>query len=119
MKALERKNPKVKKAISELKVLSADKKSRDLYEERLKAELDYNSGIEVAYFKGEQMGIQKGSLSTLYLAIEIALKTKFTNGLSLLSRIKKIKDSSLLQNLLETILKAKDLGEVKDKLSSK
>ena len=115
MKALERKNPKVKKAISKLKVLSADKKSRDLYEERVKAELDYNSGIEVAYSKGEF----KGSLNTLYLAIELAIKTRFPKGVSLLTKIKKINDLARLQNLLETILKAKDLGEVKDKLSSK
>jgi hypothetical protein len=42
MKTSEKKNPKIKKAISELKTLSLNKKSRELYESRLKAESDYN-----------------------------------------------------------------------------
>ena len=118
MKTLERKNPKVKKAISELKILSHDKKARILYEERLKADLDYNSGIQHAFSKGkeegEQIGIQKGELNSLYLSIEMILETKFTSkGLALLPEIKKIKDISVLRNILRNALKAKDLKEIK------
>jgi predicted transposase/invertase (TIGR01784 family) len=43
MKTLEKKNPRVKKAVSELKFLSQDKRSREYYEDRLKTELDYNT----------------------------------------------------------------------------
>jgi hypothetical protein len=39
----------IEKAIEELEYLSQDDKTRQLYEEQLKAELDYNSGIYVAF----------------------------------------------------------------------
>ncbi|HMV80781.1 MAG TPA: PD-(D/E)XK nuclease family transposase [Leptospiraceae bacterium] len=114
MKTLERKNPKVKKAISELKILSHDKKARILYEERLKADLDYNSGIQHAFSKGKEEGREEGELNSFYLSIEMALEAKFSSkGLALLPEIKKIKDISVLRNILRNALKAKDLKEIK------
>jgi predicted transposase/invertase (TIGR01784 family) len=105
LKALESKNTKVKKAISKLRVLSQDEKARLLYEERLKADLDYNSGIHHAFTKGksegEQIGIQKGSIDTLHLSIEMTLQTKFkAKGLALFPKIKKIKDLTVLTQIL-------------------
>ena len=59
MKVLEKKNPKLKKAISELKTVSLDKKNREYYELRRKAELDYNTNIDSAFKKGmEQKSIE-------------------------------------------------------------
>ncbi|HNO26678.1 MAG TPA: PD-(D/E)XK nuclease family transposase, partial [Leptospiraceae bacterium] len=117
MKTLERKNPKVKKAISELKILSHDKKARILYEERLKADLDYNSGIQHAFSKGKEEGREEGreegELNSFYLSIEMALEAKFSSkGLALLPEIRTIKDISVLQNILKAVLKAKDLKEI-------
>jgi predicted transposase/invertase (TIGR01784 family) len=128
LKTLERKNPKVKKVISELRVLSQDEKTRLLYEERLKANLDYNSGLQNAFTKGraegEQIGIQKGktegAIESLYLGIELALENKFNfKGLALLPKVKKNKDLTLLKKILEIVLKSKDLEEVKIFLSKK
>ena len=70
MKVLEKKNPKLKKAISELKTVSLDKKNREYYEMRRKAELDYNTNIESAFKKGLSEGIEKGIEQK---SIEIAL----------------------------------------------
>jgi hypothetical protein len=39
----------IEKAIDELEYLSQDDKTRQLYEEQLKVEFDYNSGIYVAF----------------------------------------------------------------------
>jgi hypothetical protein len=134
LETLEKNSPKIKKAIHELKILSQDKKARAKYEDRLKAEMDYNSGIHHAFTKGksegeqigiqkgeqigiqkgEQIGIQKGSIDTLHLSIEMTLRTKFkAKGLALFPKIKKIKDLTVLTQILEIILKAKDLREVK------
>lgn len=70
MKVLEKKNPKLKKAISELKTVSLDKKNREYYELRRKAELDYNTNIDSAFKKGLSEGIEKGIEQK---SIEIAL----------------------------------------------
>ena len=43
----------IEKAIDELEYLSQDEKTRQLYEEQLKAEFDYNSGIYAAFREGE------------------------------------------------------------------
>jgi predicted transposase/invertase (TIGR01784 family) len=46
----------IEKAIEELEYLSQDDKTRQLYEEQLKAEFDYNSGIYAALRDGEIKG---------------------------------------------------------------
>jgi len=50
------------KAIGELEFLSQDANTRQIYEERLKADLDYNTGMADAYRKGEAKGKQEGIL---------------------------------------------------------
>ena len=57
---LSSKNPMLSKAIGELEFLSQDTKTREIYEERLKAELDYNSGMADAFRRGQQEGILMG-----------------------------------------------------------
>ena len=57
---LSSKNPMLSKAIGELEFLSQDAKTRQIYEERLKADLDYNSGIADAFRRGQQEGILMG-----------------------------------------------------------
>ena len=52
----------ISKAIGELEFLSQDAKTRQIYEERLKADLDYNTGMADAYRKGEAKGKQEGIL---------------------------------------------------------
>jgi predicted transposase/invertase (TIGR01784 family) len=52
----------IEKAIDELEYLSQDDKTRQLYEEQLKAEFDYNSGIYAAYRDGKLEGKQEGKL---------------------------------------------------------
>ena len=46
----------IEKAIDELEYLSQDDKTRQLYEEQLKAEFDYNSGVYAAFRDGEIKG---------------------------------------------------------------
>ena len=53
-------NPMISKAFGELEFLSQDAKTRQIYEERLKADLDYNSGMVDAFRRGEQKGILEG-----------------------------------------------------------
>ena len=48
------------KAIGELESLSQDTKTRQIYEERLKADLYYNTGMADAYRRGQQEGILVG-----------------------------------------------------------
>jgi predicted transposase/invertase (TIGR01784 family) len=60
MKTLEKKSPRMRKAISELKTLSLSKKSREYYEMRRKAELDYNTNMNSAFKKGIQEGLERG-----------------------------------------------------------
>ncbi len=55
-------NPMIEKAIEELEYLSQDDKTRQLYEEQLKAEFDYNSGIYAAFRDGKLEGKQEGKL---------------------------------------------------------
>ena len=50
----------IEKAIDELEYLSQDDKTRQLCEEQLKAEFDYNSGIYAAFRDGEIKGKQEG-----------------------------------------------------------
>ena len=60
MKTLQKKNSKIKKAINELKFVSHDKKSRELYEARLKTELDYKARLAFQLEQAMQEGIEKG-----------------------------------------------------------
>ncbi len=72
MKALEKKNPKIKKAMNKLKFVSHDKKSRELYEARLKTEMDYSTRFkyqlqrmkEEGIEEGIEKGIEKGKIET-------------------------------------------------------
>lgn len=59
MKVLE-KEPAMKKVITELKFLSQDKKSREFYDDRLKTELDINTGIFYNFQKGKAEGKIEG-----------------------------------------------------------
>ena len=52
----------IEKAIDELEYLSQDDKTSQLYEEQLKAEFDYNSGIYAAFRGGKLEGKQEGIL---------------------------------------------------------
>jgi predicted transposase/invertase (TIGR01784 family) len=52
----------ISKAIGELEFLSQDANTRQIYEERLKADLDYNTGMADAFRKGEAKGKQEGIL---------------------------------------------------------
>ncbi|MBK8397353.1 MAG: PD-(D/E)XK nuclease family transposase [Leptospiraceae bacterium] len=45
MKTLIKKNPKIKKAINELKFVYLNKKSREYYEMKFKADMDYSNDI--------------------------------------------------------------------------
>ncbi len=60
MKTLQKKNPKIKKAINKLKFVSHDKESRELYEARLKTELDYKARFAFQLQKMREEGIQEG-----------------------------------------------------------
>jgi predicted transposase YdaD len=63
----------IEKAIDELEYLSQDDKTRQLYEEQLKAEFDYNSGIYAAFRDGEIKGKQEGEMLK---ALETARKMR-------------------------------------------
>jgi len=134
MKTLEKKSPSLKKAISELKNLSRSTKSRELYEARLKAELDYNSGIRGAYRqglnegieqgiekgiekgieRGIEKGIERGIEKGLYQSIQINLKTRFhITDESILKRIQQVRDIKKLEQILVLSIQAKTLTEFK------
>ena len=124
MKSLEKRSPSIKKAISELKNISRSSRSRELYEARRKAELDYNSGMMGAYRKGLQEGIEKGieqgiekTIKTIYLGIQLNLEVRFNVKDNLLmQRVRKIKDIEKLKKILILSAKAKTLAEFKKSL---
>jgi predicted transposase/invertase (TIGR01784 family) len=77
LKELISKNPMMEKATTELEYLSQDPKTRQAYEDRLKAEWDYNTGMKSAYKDGKVEGIAEGELKgKLDNAIETARKMK-------------------------------------------
>ena len=77
LKELISKNPMMEKATTELEYLSQDPKTRQAYEDRLKAEWDYNTGMKSAYREGKVEGIAEGELKgKLDNAIETAKKMK-------------------------------------------
>ena len=96
MNELRSKNPMIDKAISELEYLSQDEKTRQLYEEQLKADLDYNSGIYAAFRDGKQEGMLEGEFKK---ALETALIMK-TKGfpLSEILDITNLSESQLKEN---------------------
>jgi predicted transposase/invertase (TIGR01784 family) len=64
LQELRSKNPMIEKAIDELEYLSQDEKTRQMYEEQLKAEFDYNSGIYAAFRDGKLEGELTKALET-------------------------------------------------------
>lgn len=82
MKTLQKKNPKIKKALNKLKFVSHDKKSRELYEARLKTEMDYSSRFKYQLQKMKEEGIEKGKLEGLQEGIR---KTKIETAKQLLA----------------------------------
>jgi predicted transposase/invertase (TIGR01784 family) len=64
LKELTSKNPMMEKATTELEYLSQDPKTRQAYEDRLKAEWDYNTGMKSAYRDGELKGKLDNSIET-------------------------------------------------------
>ncbi len=123
MKTLEQKSPSIKKAISELKTISRSPKSRELYEARRKAELDYNSNMNGAFRKGKaegfEEGIEKGKAEGIHEGIEkgiqLNLETRFgvKDDDSLMKEIRKIKDIETLKKILIQSAKAKTLVQFK------
>ncbi len=94
---LSTKNPMLSKAIGELEFLSQDAKTRQIYEERLKADLDYNSGMADAFRRGQVQGKQEG-----------ILEGEFRNRLNT-ARVMKNKDFSQEEIMEITSLTIEDL----------
>ncbi len=117
MKTLERSNPKIKKAVSELRTISKTEAKRYLYEARLKSEFVYNTGMADAFDRGLEQGIEKGIEKGIEQAIEIALEIKFgSDGLTLLPKIRNKKISKTPSEILLAIKKAKTLVALKKSL---
>ena len=116
MKTLEKKSPEIKKAISELKNISRSPKSRELYEARRKAELDYNSGMKGAFRQGKEEGLEEG----LLLGIRMNLKSRFNlrEDDPILKEIHRIKDLDRLTKILTQSAQAKTLEEFKKFIKS-
>ena len=116
MKTLEKKSPEIKKAISELKNISRSPKSRELYEARRKAELDYNSGMKGAFRQGKEEGLEEG----LLLGIRMNLKSRFNlrEDDPILKEIHRIKDLDRLTKILTQSVQAKTLEEFKKFIKS-
>ncbi len=93
------------KAIGELEFLSQDAKTRQIYEERLKADLDYNTGMADAFRKGEAKGKQEGILLGKEKGI---LEGEFRNRLNT-ARIMKNKGFSQEEIMEITALTKEDL----------
>jgi predicted transposase/invertase (TIGR01784 family) len=73
----------ISKAIGELEFLSQDTKTRQIYEERLKADLDYNTGMADAYRRGQQEGILVGKQEGILVGKqEGILEGEFKNRLN-------------------------------------
>ena len=56
------KQPLVRQALEELKMLSQTDLERERYEARRKAQLDYNTGLKVARLEGREEGREEGRL---------------------------------------------------------
>ena len=94
----------IEKAIDELEYLSQDDKTRQLYEEQLKAEFDYNSGIYAAFrdgeIKGKQEGILEGEqIGKMEKAMETARKMReYGDTLEKIILITGLSESQLREN---------------------
>ncbi len=86
----------IEKAIEELEYLSQDDKTRQLYEEQLKAEFDYNSGIYAAFRDGEIKGKQEGELETKLQTARKMREEGFDEDLII--RITGLSESQLREN---------------------
>ena len=100
MQELRSKNPMIEKAIEELEYLSQDEKTRqlyeELYEEQLKAEFDYNSGIYAAFRDGEIKGKLKGEFEN---KLQIARKMReYGDTLDKIILITGLSESQLREN---------------------
>jgi predicted transposase/invertase (TIGR01784 family) len=100
LKELISKNPMMEKATTELEYLSQDPKTRQAYEDRLKAEWDYNTGMKSAYRDGELKGKKEGELKgKLDNAIETAKKMKEEGfNIEQIIRISGLSESQLKEN---------------------
>ena len=89
-------NPMIEKAIEELEYLSQDEKTRQLYEEQLKAEFDYNSGIYAAFRDGKAEGKQEGEFEN---KLQTAKKMReFGDTLEKIILITGLSESQLREN---------------------
>ncbi|MCB1177589.1 MAG: hypothetical protein KDK36_08440 [Leptospiraceae bacterium] len=123
VKELEKKNPFIKKAISELKKISRSPEFRKLYEARKKEEMEYDAyqtEIRNAYQEGLEKGKEKG-LEGIYLGIQLNLESRFhiQKDDSLIKEIRKIKDIDKLKKILIQSVKAKNITDFKKLLKSK
>ena len=97
----------IEKAIDELEYLSQDDKTRQLYEEQLKAEFDYNSGIYAAFrdgkLEGKQEGILEGEqIGKMEKAMETARKMReYGDTLEKIILITGLSESQLRENGIE------------------
>jgi len=96
LKELIAKNPMMEKATTELEFLSQDPKTRQAYEDRLKAEWDFNTGMKSAYREGIVEGEIKGELKG---KLETAKRMK-AEGLNLeqIIRISGLSEEELKEN---------------------
>ena len=89
----------IEKAIDELEYLSQDDKARQLYEEQLKAEFDYNSGIYAAFRDGEIKGKSEGEFEN---KLETARKMReYGDTLDKIILITGLSESQLRENGIE------------------
>jgi predicted transposase/invertase (TIGR01784 family) len=94
LQELRSKNPMIEKAIDELEYLSQDEKTRQMYEEQLKAEFDYNSGIYAAFRDGKLEG-------ELTKALETALRMREKGfSKSEILEISGLSETQLMENSL-------------------
>ncbi|HMV41346.1 MAG TPA: Rpn family recombination-promoting nuclease/putative transposase [Leptospiraceae bacterium] len=80
MKALQKKNPKIKKAIQELRFVSLNKKSREYYEMKEKAEKDYGSMLAFRVQEAEKEAMEKGWAQGVEKGIEEGLEKGLEKG---------------------------------------
>ncbi|MCB1180319.1 MAG: Rpn family recombination-promoting nuclease/putative transposase, partial [Leptospiraceae bacterium] len=111
MKSLQKKSPKIKKAINAVKFVSLDENSREYYEYHLKAELDYNSGINGAFRSGKEEGIKEG------IEKGIAKGETLAKEKTAISMLKKKLDIKLIQEI--TGISIKQLKELQKKVNTK
>ena len=82
---LETRSPEMKKAVGVLKELSADERTRMLYEQREKARRDFVSIMDGARQEGMQEGMQKGRQEGMQEGIQEGMqKGKITIARNLL-----------------------------------